>query len=81
MAEIVETFQWLTQEQSGALDDDKKAALAEEIGDVMIYLTMLADKYGIDPIDAAKAKMVKNRTKYPADKAKGKSGKYTEYTK
>ncbi len=79
VAEIVEHFLWLTQEQSKNLDPDKKQALADEIGDVMIYLTMLADKFGIDPIKAAKEKMKKNIVKYPADKVKGKSGKYTEY--
>jgi len=79
VAEIVESFQWLTQEQSKNLDLDKKQALAEEIGDVMIYLTMLADKFGIDPIEAAKEKMKINIVKYPVDKVKGKSSKYTEY--
>lgn len=79
VAEIVEHFQWLTQEQSRNLDPEKKQALADEIGDVMVYLTMLADKFGIDPIKAAKEKMKKNIVKYPTDQVKGKSGKYTEY--
>ncbi|MDA3835114.1 MAG: nucleotide pyrophosphohydrolase [Spirochaetales bacterium] len=78
VAEIVEIFQWLNQEQSRDLDNAKKAHLAEEIGDVMIYLTNLADKFGIDPIDAAKKKMVLNIYKYPADKARGTAKKYNE---
>lgn len=80
VAEIVEHFQWLTEEQSKNLNPDKKQALADEIGDVLIYLTMLADKFGIDPIKAAKEKMKRNSEKYPANKVKGKSGKYTEYS-
>jgi dCTP diphosphatase len=57
VAEVVEHFQWLTQEQSHNLPADKLAEVREEIGDVMIYLTELADKLGIDPIEAAKAKL------------------------
>lgn len=79
-AEIMEIFQWLSQDQSRNLDEKKRQALADEIGDVLIYLTMLADKFGIDPVEAAKEKMKKNIEKYPAEKVKGKSGKYTEYS-
>ena len=77
-AEIVEIFQWLTQEQSFNLDESGREHLAEEIGDVMIYLTNLADKFGIDPLEAAHAKMIKNAQKYPVDKAKGLARKYNE---
>jgi NTP pyrophosphatase (non-canonical NTP hydrolase) len=77
-AEIVEIFQWLTQEQSFNLDEKGREHLAEEIGDVMIYLTNLADKFGIDPLAAAHAKMIKNAEKYPVDKARGLARKYNE---
>jgi NTP pyrophosphatase (non-canonical NTP hydrolase) len=50
-----EHFQWLTEEQSGNLPPEKLAEVREEIGDVMIYLTELAEKLGIDPVEAAKA--------------------------
>ncbi len=79
VAEIVEHFQWLTQEQSRNLPPEKLAGVREEIGDVMIYLTELAEKLGIDPIDAAKAKLEINSKKYPATLVKGKASKYTEY--
>jgi NTP pyrophosphatase (non-canonical NTP hydrolase) len=79
VAEVVEHFQWLTEEQSKNLPPDKLAELREEIGDVMIYLTELADKLGIDPVEAAKAKVEINGQKYPADIVKGKASKYTEY--
>lgn len=79
VSEIVEIFQWLTQEESRDLDDTKKAHLEEEIGDVLIYLANLADKFDIDPIDVAKKKMKLNATKYPVDKAQGKANKYTEF--
>jgi dCTP diphosphatase len=57
----------------------KLAKVREEIGDVMIYLTELAEKLGIDPLEAAKAKFEINRQKYPADLVRGKASKYTEY--
>jgi dCTP diphosphatase len=51
----------------------------EEIGDVMIYLTELADKLGIDPVEAAGAKVEINGKKYPAALVRGNASKYTEY--
>ncbi len=79
VAEIVEHFQWLTEEQSQNLPPEKLAEVREEIGDVMIYLTELADKLGIDPVEAAKAKVAINGQKYPAELVRGKASKYTEY--
>lgn len=79
VAEVVEHFQWLTEEQSMKLPPEKLAELREEIGDVVIYLTELADKLGNDPMEAAKAKVEINGQKYPADLVKGKATKYTEY--
>ena len=79
VAEIVEHFQWLTQEQSCTLPPEKLAEIREEIGDVMIYLVELSEKLGIDPVDAAKAKLEINTRKYPAGLVKGKASKYTEY--
>ena len=78
-SEIVEHFQWLTEEQSKNLPSDKLAEVREEIGDVMIYLTELADKLGIDPVEAARAKVTINEQKYPAALVKGKASKYSEY--
>jgi dCTP diphosphatase len=80
VAEIVEHFQWLTEEQSCNLPPEKLAELRQEIGDVMIYLTELADKLGIDPVKAAKVKVEINGQKYPADLVNGKASKYTEYS-
>ena len=79
VAEIVEHFQWLTEEQSRNLPPEKLAKVREEIGDVMIYLTELADKLGIDPVEAARAKVETNGQKYPAELVKGRASKYTEY--
>jgi dCTP diphosphatase len=79
VAEIVEHFQWLTEEESQNLLPEKLTEIREEIGDVMIYLTELADTLGIDPVEAARAKVAINGQKYPAELVRGKASKYTEY--
>jgi dCTP diphosphatase len=79
VSEIVENFQWLTEEEGRNLPPEKLAKIREEIGDVMIYLTEFADKLAIDPVEAAKSKMTINGQKYPVELVKGKASKYTEY--
>lgn len=76
-AELLEIFLWLTDEQSDNLDEKKLTNLKEEIGDVMIYLTNLASKFDLDPIQCAKDKLKLNKKKYPADIVKGSAKKYT----
>jgi NTP pyrophosphatase (non-canonical NTP hydrolase) len=75
-AELLELFQWLTPEQSARLDVRSKNAVAEEIADVLLYLTRLADVLGIDPIAAARRKIRVNARKYPVRQAKGNARKY-----
>ena len=77
-AELLEHFQWLTDEQSRTLDDAKRTAVGEELADVLLYLLQLADKLDIDPLQAAERKLRLNAEKYPADRARGRSDKYTE---
>ena len=79
VSEVIEHFQWLTQEQSYHIEPSKIEEIREEIGDVVIYLAMLSDKLGIDPIKAAFDKMEKNRKNYPAKLVKSKAKKYKEY--
>ena len=80
-AELQEHFQWLTEQESTALTAEKCHAVAEEIADVQVYLVMLADKLGIDILNAVADKMKKNETKYPADKVRGSAKKWHEYDK
>ena len=77
-AELLEPFQWLTDEQSRRLTPEQHAAVREEIADVLLYLIRLADKLDVDLIAAAKAKIVRNAAKYPIDKSRGSSKKYSE---
>lgn len=67
VGELVEHFQWLTVEESWKVDGAKKAAVAEEIADVLIYLTGLSSEMGIDLVAAAHEKCTVNEQKYPAN--------------
>lgn len=78
-AELLEHFQWLTEPQSTSLDAETLAEVAEEIADIQLYLIRIADKLGIDIVASAQKKIIKNAQKYPADKVRGQSKKYTKY--
>lgn len=79
-AELLEHFQWLTEEQSRNLSAPKKAEVAAEAADVLLYLLQLCDKLQIDLLQAARLKLAANADKYPVDRARGSSQKYTEIT-
>lgn len=78
-AELVEIFQWLTEEQSAQLSGEALGRVADEIADVQVYLVRLADRLKIDIADAVAQKMQKNEEKYPADQVRGSARKYSEY--
>jgi len=78
-AELVEEFQWLTEEQSRALDAERRERVRLELADVFIYLLRIADKLGVDLVAAANDKIVLNEKKYPAERVRGDARKYTEY--
>lgn len=77
-AELLEPFQWLTEEQSRTLAPDQVAVVGKELADVFIYLVRLSDKLEIDLMAAAHEKLAENATKYPIDKARGSSRKYSD---
>ena len=77
-AELLEHFQWLTEEQSRTLSTEKKAQVAAEAADVFLYLLQLCDKLGIDLIAAAHSKLLVNGEKYPVSKSRGSSKKYSD---
>jgi dCTP diphosphatase len=77
-AELLEPFQWLTEEQSRHLDAEQLAAVRDEVADVLLYLIRLADELDIDLDAAARDKLVHNALRYPVAKARGSSKKYTD---
>lgn len=74
--ELLEHFQWMTEEQSRTLEPEQKQAVAAEIADVLLYLVQLSDALGIDPIAAAQDKILVNARKYPVATARGNSRKH-----
>lgn len=78
-AELVEHFQWVTEEQSSNVPQQKLDEIALELADIQIYLVRLADKLHLDLMEAVGRKLELNSKKYPADKVRGSSKKYTEY--
>jgi dCTP diphosphatase len=78
VAELLEVFQWLTENESRRLPPAKKQAVEEEIGDVTILLLALAEEVGVDILAAARKKLERNRAKYPVEKSRGRAEKYNE---
>jgi dCTP diphosphatase len=77
-AELLEHFQWLSDAESAAVPSEKRTKIREELADVLLYLIRLADKLDIDLATAAADKLSVNAQKYPVQKARGNSKKYTE---
>jgi dCTP diphosphatase len=77
-AELLENFQWLKEDDTSYLRDGKLEKVNEEMADVLLYLVRLADKLNVDLVDAAIRKIKLNALKYPVDKARGSSKKYTD---
>jgi NTP pyrophosphatase (non-canonical NTP hydrolase) len=78
VGELVEEFQWLTEEQSAHLQKEKLGKVRDEVGDVLNYLLRLCSRLGIDPVEAAFDKLAKNAEKYPIEKSRGNARKYSE---
>ena len=79
-AELLENFQWLTdQEIIQKLEDSEKLAkIKSELADVLVYTISLSNKLSFDISEIILDKMKKNKRKYPVEKIKGKYKKYTE---
>ncbi len=76
-AELLEHFQWLGEDASKNLTPEQLVLVGEEMADVLLYLIRLADKLNVDLLSAASRKIELNAVKYPAEKVRGSSKKYT----
>lgn len=81
-SELLERFQWLTEDDSRRLPErpSDHAAVVEELADVLIYLIRLAQKLDVDLEKAVAVKMEKNAAKYPVALARGNAVKYNRRT-
>jgi NTP pyrophosphatase (non-canonical NTP hydrolase) len=78
-AELVEHFQWMSQEESMQLSQKKQTAVSEELADILIYLVRLADRLDINLAQAVDRKMQINAEKYPEEQSRGSADKYFHY--
>ena len=78
--ELMEHFLWADGVESSRLLDDpsKRTKVSEELADIVIYALEVANATGIDVSSAIDSKIAANARKYPIEKARGRSTKYTE---
>lgn len=77
VGELLAEFQWLTPDESMTVLADPEAAarVRAEIGDVMIYLTRLADVLGVDLVEVALEKLADSARRYPIEGSRGSARK------
>ena len=78
-AELVEHFQWLTEEQSYNLAPEKREEVALELADILIYLIRCSERLDIDLVEAARQKIEINEKRYPAERVRGDARRADEY--
>ncbi|OGH93261.1 MAG: nucleotide pyrophosphohydrolase [Candidatus Magasanikbacteria bacterium RIFOXYD1_FULL_40_23] len=76
--EVAEHFHWKNEEDLKEYIKTHKEEIGDEMGDVLNYLLIMANDFGIDLADATDKKIDKNAQKYPVEKSRGRSAKYTE---
>ena len=77
--ELLEHFQWLSEEQSASLTPEKKTQVGQEMADILIYLIRLSERLGLDLIEAVEHKIEINERRYPVGKVRGDSRRASEY--
>ena len=78
-AELVEHFQWLSEEDSKNLNAGTQKEVSMELADILIFLIQVSDKLGVDLVEAAWEKIETNEERYPVDKVKGSAKRASEY--
>lgn len=79
-SELNETIQWTNPTQEEVQDNlPLLSEIGDELADIMVYCLRLCSILGIEPIEMMTSKIEKNQLKYPVEKAKGNSSKYTAY--
>jgi dCTP diphosphatase len=76
--ELLEHFLWISDNDSLVLPPNKLREIEDEIADVLLYLIRLADRLKVDLAQVADKKIEANARKYPVDKSRGSSKKYTD---
>ena len=77
-AELMELFLWKNEQEQTEIVETKREQIEDELADIGMFLLELADNLNVDLLTAIEAKIEKNAEKYPVEKSKGRSAKYTE---
>ena len=77
--ELLEHFQWLSEEASTRLGAEKKDQVALEMADILIYLIRLSERLGVDLVDAAYRKIAINQARYPTEQVRGDARRAEDY--
>lgn len=67
MAELVEIFQWLSEDQSRALPPEQLAHAGQEVGDIVLYLLLLCSELGLDMEQVVRAKLADSERRFLGD--------------
>ena len=76
--EVMEHFQWKNQEEMKRHIQERGTEIGEELADVLYWVLLMGNDFGIDVVQALEKKIEKNEAKYPIEKAKGNHTKYTQ---
>ena len=78
--ELLELTQWKTPQELEGIHNNQELllALTQEAADVFIYLLLICEKLHVDPVEAARNKLLENERKYPVEKSRGTARKYSE---
>jgi len=81
VGELAATLQWVSDSEVSEWlkSSDNRSQFEAELADVFSYLLRLADQTGVDLVAALRAKVLVNELRYPQDRSRGSSGKYTDY--
>lgn len=76
--EVMEHFQWKSEQEIGDYVATHREDIGEELADTLYYVLLISQDLGIDIVEMAQKKLMKNEAKYPISKAKGKHTKYNK---
>ena len=76
--ELLENFLWKTCNESRDLPVERITAIGEEIADIAIFLTIIANDLGLDIESIVNRKLEINENRYPVERSRGSSAKYDE---
>ncbi len=64
MAEMLEIFQWLTEDESRHLPAEQLHHTGQEVGDIVLYLILLCNELGLDLEQVVRAKLADNERRF-----------------